>query len=95
MPLTYTRTFTDEELACLNNDLLDITDWVDAAIIGKISNCAKRMEREWMPLLQADPTVDTIPASRAGLIAAVIARPDYMNRVERAAASDAAAAELA
>lgn len=40
--ITYTRTITDAEQKILEHDLLDIKDWIDKAIQGKINNCAKR-----------------------------------------------------
>ena len=88
MPLTYTRIFTDAELNALHNDLTSPADWVDEAIIGKISNCSKRMEREWKPKLQADPDVSSIPADRDALIALVLSRSDYQNRAARDAAGE-------
>tara|TARA_R110002110_G_scaffold303010_1_gene517079 strand:- start:94 stop:360 length:267 start_codon:yes stop_codon:yes gene_type:complete len=88
MPLTYTRIFTDAELNALHNDLTSPADWVDQAIIGKISNCSKRMEREWIPKLQADPDVSSIPADRDALIALVLSRSDYQNRAARDAAGE-------
>ena len=88
MPQTYTRTFTDAELNGLHNALKSPADWVDEAIIGKITNCSKRMEREWMPKLQADPDVSSIPADRDALIALVLTRDDYKNRAARDAAEE-------
>lgn len=39
----YHRSLTDEEMAILENDLLDVKDWIDKAIEGKINNCRKRI----------------------------------------------------
>ena len=37
------RTLTTIEEKCLKHDLVDIQNWVDLAIDGKVSNCRKRM----------------------------------------------------
>ena len=81
------RTLTSTEETVLLNDLLDIQDWVDAAITGKINNCRKRMLLEWNPILTADPDVESIPANDDDLIALIVARDDYKTRAERDAAA--------
>lgn len=73
----------DTELAALDNDLLSKKDWVVSAIVGKISNCKKRMLREWEPKLRADPEVESYPADEDALISLIMARPDYKNRKDR------------
>ena len=77
------RTLSSTEEAVLKNDLLDVQDWVDKAIDGKINNCKKRMINEWLPKLYADDSVDSIPASEDEIVAMVVARDDYKNRVAR------------
>lgn len=77
------KTISNRKEKCLKNDLLDIKDWVDKAIEGKINNCKKRMINEWMPKLMADPNVTEIPANEDALIDFITARPDYKNRVDR------------
>ena len=37
----------DTQQSILKNDLLDINEWVQAAMTGKINNCWKRMQQEW------------------------------------------------
>ena len=80
------RTLTATEETVLKYDLVDIQEWVDAAIQGKINNCKKRLLREWNPKLTADPDVESIPADDDKLIELIVARDDYMTRVERDAA---------
>ena len=41
------RTLTTVEESVLKNDLLDIQEWVDNAINGKINNCKKTMCNQW------------------------------------------------
>ena len=77
------RTLSSTEEAVLKNDLLDVQDWVDGAIDGKVNNCKKRMIREWMPKLYADDSVSSIPASEDEIVAMVIARDDYKDRAAK------------
>ena len=81
------RTLSSTEEAVLKNDLLDVQDWVDKAIDGKVSNCKKRMISEWLPKLYADDSVSSIPASEDEIVAMIIARDDYKDRVARDAES--------
>ena len=77
------RTLSSTEEAVLKNDLLDVQDWVDGAINGKVNNCKKRMISEWLPKLYADDSVSSIPASEDEIIAMVVARDDYKDRAAR------------
>ena len=77
------KTLSTTEESILKNDLLDIQDWCDGALAGKINNCKKRMIREWHSRLMADPSVESIPANEDDLVALIVARDDYKNRVER------------
>ena len=77
------RTLTATEESVLLNDLLNIQDWVDGAIDGKVNNCKKRMIAEWMPKLYADESVTQIPADDDEKIILIVARDDYKNRTEK------------
>ena len=90
MALTVTVEISDHNEKVLLNDLLDIDDWVQASVVGKINNCSKRMANEATAVLKADDSVENMPATDDGLINALLARDDYKNRAER----DAAEAEL-
>ena len=81
------RTLSSSEEAVLKNDLLDVQDWVDGAIDGKVNNCKKRMLREWLPKLYDDDSVSSIPASEDEIVAMIIARDDYKDRAARDAES--------
>ena len=72
---------TDEKL--LLNDLLDIQDWVDGALDGKINNCWKRFQTEWTTKLLDDETVTAISASKADFVEQVTNRTDYKTRTQR------------
>ena len=87
MALTVTISISDLDEKILLNDLLDIDDWEQLAVLGKINNCKKRMANGATAVLKADASVETMPATDDGLISALLARDDYKNRAERDAAS--------
>ena len=76
-------TISDIDEKVLKNDLLDIQQWVQNAVDGKVNNCKKRMIAEWQPIFFADLAVDSIPADETAFINLVVARDDYKNRAER------------
>ena len=79
--VSYTISDTDEKI--LLNNILDIQEWVDGAITGKINNCWKRLEQEWTPKLMDDPNVESIPANKDLYVEMVTSRSDYQNRSQR------------
>ena len=84
--ITITVTISDADELALKNDLVDINDWAQKAVIGKVNNCKSRMCRTdgvWVQKLFADPTVTSIPADQEALIDLITKRPDYKNRVQR------------
>tara|TARA_R110002051_G_scaffold21627_2_gene57148 strand:- start:1618 stop:1887 length:270 start_codon:yes stop_codon:yes gene_type:complete len=86
MAVTVTVNINDADEKIMLNDLLSIDDWVQAAVLGKINNCKKRMAGQATAVLKADASVETMPATDDGLITALLARDDYKNRAERDAA---------
>jgi len=86
--ITLTVTCTDTEQAILLNDILNINDWLQAAMLGKKNNCWKRMQQEWTTkLMNDDSFTDSIPSNQAAFVALVTGRSDYKTRTERDAAS--------
>ena len=78
----------DTQQSILNNDLLDINEWVQGAMTGKINNCWKRMQQEWTTKLMNDSSfTDPIPSNQADFVKLVLARSDYKNRKARDDAS--------
>ena len=77
----------DADVLALKNDLLDINDWVQRAVKGKVANCRSRMVAEWLPRLMADSAVRSIPADENEMIALIVARADYKDRAAREAAA--------
>ena len=85
--ITLTVTCTDTEQATLLNDVLNIDDWLQAAMLGKKNNCWKRMQQEWTVKLMDDASfTDPIPSNQADFVTLVTARSDYKTRAERDAA---------
>ena len=86
--ITLSVTCTDTEQAVLLNDLLNINDWLQAAMVGKKANCWKRMQQEWTTKLMNDSDfTDSIPSNQADFVTLVTGRSDYKTRTERDAAS--------
>tara|TARA_Y100001937_G_scaffold108668_1_gene152526 strand:+ start:735 stop:1016 length:282 start_codon:yes stop_codon:yes gene_type:complete len=74
----------DTQQAILNNDLLDINQWVQEAMTGKIHNCWKRMQQEWTTKLMNDSSfTDPIPSNQADFVKLITARSDYKTRKQR------------
>jgi len=76
---------SDQDVKVLSNDLLDIEEWVRAALQGKINNCYKRLKDEWINRLLVDPEIARIVADRNGLISQITGHRDYRNRLDREA----------
>ena len=86
--LTITVIVNDTDQKCLLSDLLDIDDWVQKAVAGKINNCWKRFQRQWTQKLMDDETyTDPIPSNKTDFCELVMARDDYKTRAERDAGS--------
>ena len=86
--LTLTVEVDDTNQTVLKNDLLDINDWVQSAMTGKINNCWKRMQQEWTTKLMNDSSfTDSIPSNKADFVTLVTSRSDYKDRKARDEAS--------
>jgi len=82
--ITLTVEVTDTEQAILINDLLNINDWLQAAMLGKKNNCWKRMQTEWTTKLMNDESfTDSIPSNQADFVTLVTGRSDYKTRTQR------------
>ena len=86
--ITLTIKVNDTDQTVLKSDLLDINDWVQSAMTGKINNCWKRMQREWTDKLMNDESfTDSIPSNKADFVTLVTSRSDYKDRKARDEAS--------
>ena len=74
---------SETDYICLKHDLLDVEEWIQGAIDGKIASCKGRLLNEWQTRLLEDVEVKMIPASEVELIDFIVARDDYKNRVQR------------
>jgi len=82
--LTITIEIDDTDQLVLKNDLLDIDDWVQQAMTGKINNCWKRMQSQWTTKLMNDESfTDSIPSNKADFVTLVTSREDYQDRKAR------------
>ena len=94
MATIISQSISDIEMEILKHDIYDkdnesnpISLWVSNAITGKVNNCYKRMQSEWIPKLMADSSVAAISASRDDFVNQVINRSDYSNRYTQMSAS--------
>lgn len=89
MAVTITITVDDTEEKVLLNDLLDIQEWVQGAVDGKINNAWKRMQQNWtQQLMNDDSFTDSIPSNKDDFVTLVTSRDDYQTRAERDAAQE-------
>ena len=87
MATIISQSISDVEMEILKHDIYVINNssnplslWVSNSITGKVNNCYKRMQSEWIPKLMADSSVNAISASRDDFVNQVINRSDYSNR---------------
>ena len=87
MATIISQSISDVEMEILKHDIYDINNssnplslWVSNSITGKVNNCYKRMQSEWIPKLIADSSVNAISASRDEFVNQIINRSDYSNR---------------
>ena len=87
MATIISQSISDVEMEILKHDIYDINNssnplslWVSGSITGKINNCYKRIQSEWIPKLIADSSVNAISASRDEFVNLEINRSDYSNR---------------
>lgn len=89
MAVTITITVDDTDEKVLLNDLLDIQEWVQGAVDGKINNAWKRMQQNWtQQLMNDDSFTDSIPSNKDDFVTLVTSRDDYQTRAERDAAQE-------
>ena len=84
MAKTITVKIDDTDEKVMLNDLLDIDEWVQLAVTGKINNCWKRMQQSWTNQLMNDESfTDPIPSNKDDFVKMVTARSDYKDRAAR------------
>lgn len=75
-------TISDEEQKILENDLVDIGQWVTGAIVGKINQCRKRAASAYRELLKKEGA-EMVPANDTVAVNQYFNRLDYKNRKQR------------
>lgn len=76
-----TLDITDKEVKILKDSILDIEEWVNNAVQGKINNCKKRLiDRE---LVKAAKEGVSIPSNEDQMIDAITNRKNYKDRKTR------------
>ena len=97
MVTVISQSISDMEMRILEYNIYDesnkdnpLSFWVSGSITGKINNCYKRMQREWIPKLMADSSVSAISASKEDFVNQVTSHPTYSNRWTAMSASAAA-----
>lgn len=89
MAITVTVTINDIDEKVLLNDLLDINEWVQSAVSGKINNCWGRMQTNWTQQLMNDASfTEGIPSNKTDFVTLVTARDDYQTRAQRDLAAE-------
>ena len=63
--------------------LIEVQQWVQDALNGKINSVKKRLVREAQEKLFNDDDIESIPATSNGLIQAYFDRPYYKSRKQK------------
>ena len=80
--INYNRIITDDEQKILENDLLDVVDWINQAIKGKINCCFKRAAQQFDELAKKE-NMDMVPAKPELKVKSLFEHPKYANRRSR------------
>ena len=81
--MDFTVTISDMNMKILANELLDVDDWIQMAVDGKLQSVKTRMIADWHIKLLADPDIESIPADENAFIDMIVARDDYKTAVQR------------
>lgn len=74
----------DQDIAVVENDVIDAEQWIKDAWAGKVSKCQDRIiKAEIDRSLQGG---ESLPTGRAGIIGKAMKRSDYKSRKQRDAA---------
>ena len=63
----------------LNHELLDVQEWIQNALDGKINNVKKRLIKEAQEKLFNDENIESIPATVSGSISLYFEQDYYKN----------------
>jgi hypothetical protein len=62
---------------CILAYVQNLDEWVYGALMGQVNRGKKKMIAQYHPIIMADPSVTTMPATEDGLITMILARSDY------------------
>jgi hypothetical protein len=67
----------DIDTNCILAYVQHLDDWIIGALMGMVNRGKKKMIKQYHPIIMADASVTTMPATEDGLIAMILARDDY------------------
>ena len=70
-------TIADLSANCVLAYVQNLDEWVIGALLGMINRGKKKMIAQYHPIIMADASVSTMPATEDGLITMILARSDY------------------
>ena len=70
-------TIADLSGNCILAYVQNIEEWVYGAVLGMVNRGKKKMIAQYHPIIMADASVTTMPATEDGLITMILARSDY------------------
>ena len=70
-------TIADLSANCVLAYVQNLDEWVIGALLGMINRGKKKMIAQYHPIIMADASVTTMPATEDGLITMILARSDY------------------
>ena len=82
---SFTIQISDLDKKILEDQLMDIQEWLQGAIDGKINSVKKRLVKSEIERLVNDPTITSVPASPEDIVTAYFDQEGYKNRAEREA----------
>jgi hypothetical protein len=68
---------SDVDTNCILAYVQDLEDWAIGALMGMVNRGKKKMISQYHPIILADASVTTMPATEDGLITMILARSDY------------------
>jgi len=70
-------TIADLSGNCILAYVQNLEEWVYGAVLGMVNRGKKKMIAKYHPIIMADASVTTMPATEDGLITMILARSDY------------------
>jgi hypothetical protein len=70
-------TIADLSGNCILSSVQNLEEWIYGALLGMVNRGKKKMIAQYHPIIMADSSVTTMPATEDGLITMILARSDY------------------